>query len=465
VYIVQGDGAGHTVIEGVDVDVAAAEVVGQLAADPDGNVEFKGLVRETDGLDLQTFQVLSQAGDGRWLRSPILDIELLWLTPVEVLPEASPQADPDVLLPGDGFRACIPLERTERCNDLDALGDWDVLSVVGYALDQALPAGLSAQACVFETVFSEDCCYDVAVFDIYAPPDLDLCTTAFDAPSGTGTGGYDWGGGWLGRPYTVDGERRVAGVRQGPGWSVGTRPLARPLDPEVVRRAVVAWTQAGRAEHAAVASFARFTLELVALGAPSDLVERALAAGLDEVRHTRLCFEIVRALSGEAVELGPLEAGAPPASVDPDAVLVAAIREGCFEETVSAMHVAEAAARCADPDLAESLRRVADDEVRHAELSWAVVRWMVHQDPARRRLARATFAALRMPESSPDRTGAAAGRGDAVPDPLAGALGEVGILTDLDRESIGRVVLERVVRPCAAALLDDEDDRGPASVS
>jgi len=52
------------------------------------------------------------------------------------------------------------------------------------------------------------------------------------------------------------------------------------------------WAADGLAEHSSIATFARFTLQLMVLGAPSDLLSRSQQAGKDEVEHARLCFQV-----------------------------------------------------------------------------------------------------------------------------------------------------------------------------
>merc|ERR1712125_77136 len=66
------------------------------------------------------------------------------------------------------------------------------------------------------------------------------------------------------------------------------------------------WTRRGLAEHASVASFAAFNVALMTSGAPSDLVEESLRAALDEVRHTKISFDVVFKLSGKQAGPGSL---------------------------------------------------------------------------------------------------------------------------------------------------------------
>jgi len=127
-----------------------------------------------------------------------------------------------------------------------------------------------------------------------------------------------------------------------------------------------------------VAAFARLTLDLLALGAPHDLIAAVQAAAVDEVEHARLAYQIASRLADQPLQPGPLPFAAPiTPSTDPVAVAVAAVREGCLGETVGAWLVAHAADHVADPDIAAVLHRIADDEARHAALSWRLVAWLM----------------------------------------------------------------------------------------
>ena len=53
--------------------------------------------------------------------------------------------------------------------------------------------------------------------------------------------------------------------------------------PDAARRAIAQhWTRAAQMEHASVAAFSRFSLQLLAVGAPPSLLEDAHRAALDE---------------------------------------------------------------------------------------------------------------------------------------------------------------------------------------
>ena len=124
------------------------------------------------------------------------------------------------------------------------------------------------------------------------------------------------------------------------------------------------------AEHASIASFARTTLALRALGAPPDLVADTQRAALDEIEHARTMY----ALAGTTLGPGPL---APFAQIAPtlESFAVATLRDACVGETLGVVVLRELAE--ARPDLAPILLPIADDEERHAELAFRMLAWAV----------------------------------------------------------------------------------------
>ena len=141
------------------------------------------------------------------------------------------------------------------------------------------------------------------------------------------------------------------------------------------------WLGLAALEHASVASFARFTLQLMALGAPADLVAAAQQAGLDEVRHARLCYGVAGLLSGAPLGPAALDLRAVTLDFDPETVLREVIREACIGETLGAAEAFELADLALDPTLAQLWRGIAEDELRHAALGWATLRWLLSTHP------------------------------------------------------------------------------------
>ncbi len=184
---------------------------------------------------------------------------------------------------------------------------------------------------------------------------------------------YDWvimcpGG----RPLLDEDTPTTAPVQRGSSWA-GAR-LRRKPDARLAR----VWLDDARLEHASVAAFARATIELMAVGAPADLIAAHQRAALDEIEHARLCFALGSAYAGEPVEPGPLPALAPRA---PDLERLArdTFVEGCVGETISAL----AAARAARGAERGVWRRLATDEADHAALAWRTLAWLVSRGAGR----------------------------------------------------------------------------------
>lgn len=251
------------------------------------------------------------------------------------------------------------------------------------------------------------------------------------------------GGCAIGRPFLVLGEERLAaGVRRA-DWSDALAPELLDVPEEVRRAAARAWLRVGRMEHASIAAFARFALQLLSLGAPPRLVEAATQAMADETRHARLAFGLASHYAGERLGPGPLDIESSLLETSLVDVVRLVVREGCIGETAAALEAREAADRARDARLGELLRGVADDEASHAELAWRFVAWALEQEPqevaevVRRELLRAAC--------PPRQAYAPAG--------VESSLEEHGILSDAARRELQAEALRHVIAPCAEALL------------
>lgn len=246
-----------------------------------------------------------------------------------------------------------------------------------------------------------------------------------------------------GRPFYVDDAAITAGPAARDDWRA---LLAAPAAPAALRPRLAAyWTRIGLCEHASVASFARFILQLLAVGAPPELVLAGQQALADEVEHARLCFALASLYQGTGVGPGPLPAATGADASDLESVVAAVIREACVGETLSALEAREAAARAEDPTLRRVLARIADDEQRHAELGWRFVQWaLARLDAAAQARAASSFnAAIAGAEAT---VAALAGR------PAAPELRPHGVVDEPLRAALWREGLRALVRPAAEAL-------------
>jgi hypothetical protein len=254
-----------------------------------------------------------------------------------------------------------------------------------------------------------------------------------------------------GRPFVVEEQMRTApvGATAGQAWqdAGATPPRTGDLTSEQRASLAAAWTRDGLFEHASIASFGRFALELLAVGAPSDLLERAHRAAIDEVHHARLCLALASAYAGATVAPasfpfdGRVEVDSSLASV-----AARAAREGCIGETLAAVQAAEQLARAEDPAVRAVLAVIAEDEARHAELAWRTVAWAVRTGGEEVRLAvAAVFAEI----SEPAPAITSAGEAEA----MSAALRAHGRLSEAEvQATVARALLD-IVLPSARALL------------
>jgi len=177
------------------------------------------------------------------------------------------------------------------------------------------------------------------------------------------------------------------------------------------------FAEAAHLEAASVHAFRRLGRELSAHDAPPSLVADARRALRDEVRHARLTRQLARAHG----------AAPPPVRVSPaaprslEAIAVENAVEGCVRETFAALLAVHQARAAADPEVRATMALIAPDETRHAELAWAVDRWL------RTRLDRA--ARRRVKQARRSAVAALSAEATGLPPSLASALG----LPDLPR--------------------------------
>ncbi|WP_438022696.1 ferritin-like domain-containing protein [Sorangium sp. So ce233] len=227
-----------------------------------------------------------------------------------------------------------------------------------------------------------------------------------------------------GRPFLVGERARTAPAqrRAASAWgSAAASPDVAPLAQETRAALAEAWLRDALLEHASVASFSRFALEVMAVGAPAEMLDAAHEAARDEVRHAKLCFGLASAYAGAALEPAPFAFGGRVEVTSDLAELAArAVREGCIGETLAAVQASEQLEHATDAAVRSVLATIADDEARHAELAWRFVAWALQTggDAVRRAVSAAFEAGLAAPPpaataaSAPAEALAAHGRPD-----------------------------------------------------
>jgi len=248
-----------------------------------------------------------------------------------------------------------------------------------------------------------------------------------------------------GRPFTAHGEVVTAAAVRSADWldSKSPEPSLEGLD-EATRAALAdCFTRAALFEHASIASFARFALELLSIGAPPSLITAAQQAMADEVRHAHLCFGLASAYAGAPVGPAPLPMENVPLRKTLVEMAVATAIEGCVNETLSALVAAESAARAEDPAVKAALESIAEDEMAHAELAWRTIAW------ARREGGVEITRALQVVFDQAQPTAEEVGVENAAD---ASALEARGWISPEEKRAILRRGLAEVVLPSARAL-------------
>lgn len=162
-------------------------------------------------------------------------------------------------------------------------------------------------------------------------------------------------------PVIMNGGRRPAFFA-----SLGFGPVPRG------RELGVHFARAACMEAGSVEAFRMLRDELIAHGAPRRLVRAASRAMRDEMRHVRQTSALARRFGEEPVAPGAIPARARRSF---DAIALENAVEGCIRETYSALECAWQAEVAADPVVRATMKRIARDEMRHLELSWAVHAW------------------------------------------------------------------------------------------
>lgn len=428
-----GESAGATcpeALEGGCVEISRAKMAATATADADGRASMKIRVpADVRPGTLVHLQLVARSGGE-------MRVSELVRTPA-TLPDcvvdrrATRNLEFTDVDAGETFMVCEAA--AGRCAPAEALTADMAQAMLEAAIDHWIEPGLAVAATCQETVGVPDhrCCWAMAVSD----------PLAMDTGADSGSTVAD-SGGWTttdGRPFVVGGQAHSAATGRGEGWASCDGHSA--LDPNLCQALVAAWSDAAEGEHASIASFARFTLQLLELGAPAELVADATRAQADEIAHARDALALASRFAGHPLAPGALSMDGALAQVAPAEVLRAAILEGCVNETVCLLRASAARDAATDPQVRRVLTAVVEDETRHAELSWAFVRWMLDTHPDLQPVAEAAFA-----------EGLARPIPTAVRDPRADDLRPYGVLPADEAVAAAERALAEVVLPCARAL-------------
>lgn len=165
--------------------------------------------------------------------------------------------------------------------------------------------------------------------------------------------------------------------RGSPNCAIGRRPVGLRGGGAVACESALGrhFAQAAHLEAASINAFLRLREELALHGADMALQDRALVSALEEVVHTHATAQLAHRFGAtprrpevEALPLRPLLAVALDNAV-----------EGCVRETFGALVAHHQALHARDEQVRSLMAGIAEDETRHAELSWAIDCWAREQ--------------------------------------------------------------------------------------
>lgn len=251
----------------------------------------------------------------------------------------------------------------------------------------------------------------------------------------------------IGRPLLVTDGPRTARTIARTDWSLlaasseSNALVAFRVSLDAPERSRIAshWQDVAAMEHASVASFARFVLELMSLGAPPELLAEAQQAGSDEIAHAQIAYGLAGIYGTQHVGPGKLDLSGVTALRSPEEIVRALVLEACVGETLGAAE-AKASAAEAHTALRPLLEQIATDELRHAALAWKSLRWMLAEMPELRPAAQAGLSEAFALYSAPTPAGRVSAR-------------EHGVLGSRDMNDIRREALQALVMPLARELI------------
>jgi len=151
------------------------------------------------------------------------------------------------------------------------------------------------------------------------------------------------------------------------------------------------WMEQAEGEHASVASFARHTLQMMSIGAPSTLITASQKAGIDEVRHAKISYGFASTSLDSNFGPGPIDVEGSLKKMNLNEITKSIIEEGCIEETISAVEAHVGASTAEDSSIKASLLQIASDETNHAQLAWDTIQWITDRFRETQDLVQETF--------------------------------------------------------------------------
>jgi hypothetical protein len=184
---------------------------------------------------------------------------------------------------------------------------------------------------------------------------------------------------WLsGTPLEVEHHRLMRRRQQPIPW--GETTAAALPKPERARLAET-WKRRAAAEYLAVSTFSVLAIDMVAAGAPADVLSHCVRSQLDEIRHAELAIRMVEIYGGKRIQ-PPSGMSNLPDKPGTDKLHQAAANTllvSCVSETYATTVLTATRDLTTDPVALAVLTSIYSDEVMHARLGWSYVRYAIDQ--------------------------------------------------------------------------------------
>ena len=186
-----------------------------------------------------------------------------------------------------------------------------------------------------------------------------------------------------------------------------------------LRYAIHEYAEQGIAEHTSIASFGRVLLQLMSVGAPAHLITFTISAAHDEIRHTKLCFQIVDTFTKTLQQYKHQKEQimvTPPVIDDDDdddafvvqrpsifpfpndgmvfvtsnksTLVLETLKDGVLGEATAAVRLCVRTHKNGiHPAIKTILEEIAIDEGTHSSLAWQTIYWAIQQNTNAHRTA------------------------------------------------------------------------------
>ena len=131
----------------------------------------------------------------------------------------------------------------------------------------------------------------------------------------------------------------------------------------------------------------------MAIGAPPTLLTGSQQAGLDEIKHAKMCYGIAEAFLGTNILPSSLDIDGSVKAQSGEEIIQSVVNEGCIGETIAAVKAQLGAQNAKEPMVKKVLETIAYDESNHAQLAWNTIQWAIDRFPSLKDIAKEAFEA------------------------------------------------------------------------